>query len=390
MKISEPTRLWACVFIPALLITGAVRAEGLLAVDNPATNGETTGVYASVEAFQANDTLAIRQYLGDWQGEYSPRAGTNTGLLAARTEMGAQWNGFRLGALYRAQARVETNRDTSDVVRQYNTNSGYDAGRTYALDYKSAGFAANGLRVGKSLALQAGKEWTVRLGVAAALLEGKQLKVETSAGSVVTLNAKDFSAIANTLSSNSSLDINDPTLFNPFVRPQQAFGGQGYAVDAGLVLRRADGLQVEAAVNDLAGRIDWKNVPQRFTSYNTANKYYDAQGYARFNATASANSSFVNYAQDLDPRFWLAVSYPLGAYEVQIATSYSANLWLPEVNVKIPLAADWHLKAGYDTHFATVLLGLQHQWFECSLRSDNLDLTRAKGYGLSLALTVPI
>jgi hypothetical protein len=80
----------------------------------------------------------------------------------------------------------------------------------------------------------------------------------------------------------------------------------------------------------------------------------------------------------------------LGAFEAQIATSYSANLWLPEVNVKVPVTADWQLSAGYDTRFATVLLGVHHQWFECSLRTDNLDLTRAKGYGLNLALTIPI
>jgi hypothetical protein len=390
MKITEPARLWACILIPALLIAGAVHAEGLLAVDNPANNGESTGAYARVEAFQANDALAIRQYLGEWQGEYSPRAGTNTGLLSARTEVGAQWNGFRLGALYRAQARVDTSRDTSDLVRQYNTNSGYEAGRNYVLDYKSVGFSANGLRLSKSLTLKADEQWNARFGIAAALLEGQQLKIETASGSVVALNANDFSSNADMLSSSSSLDINDPTLFNPFARPQQAFGGQGYALDAGLVLRRADGLQVEAAVNDLAGRIDWKNVPQRITSYNTANKYYDAQGYARFNATASAISGFVNYAQDLDPSVWLAVSYPWGVYETQIATSYSSNLWLPEVNVKVPLTTDWHLKAGYDTHFSTVLIGLQHQWFACSMRTDNLDLTRAKGYGLRVAFTVPI
>lgn len=390
MNIPHPLSLWGSLLIPLLLMAGHAQADGLLAIDNPASNGKTTGVYASAEAFQANDSLAIRQYLGDWQGDYNPRAGTNSGLLSARTEIGAQWNGFRLGALYRAQARIDTNRDTADVVRQYNTGGAYDTGRNYQLDYRSTGFSANGLRLSKSLILHEGDKWTARWGVAAALLEGRQLKVETATGEVTALNAKDFSADARMFSKNSSLDISDPTLFNPFVQPQQGFGGQGYAVDAGVVLRRADGLQVEAAINDLAGRMDWRNVPQHLATYNTATKYYDAQGYARFNATASAMSSFVNYAQDLDPRVWLAISYPLGVYEAQIATSYSANLWLPEVNFSVPVAADWRLKAGYDMHFSTVLIGLQHRWFECSLRADTPDLGRAKGYGLHLALTVPI
>ena len=131
-------------------------AEGLLAVDNPARNGQERGVYASLEAFEGNDQVAMRQYGGGWQGDYTPRNGTNLGLLAARAETGVQWQGYRLGALYRAVALVEASRDASDLVRQYKQSNGYDLGRTYQLDYRLKGFEADGAH----LSMGAGIEFT--------------------------------------------------------------------------------------------------------------------------------------------------------------------------------------------------------------------------------------
>lgn len=86
----------------------------------------------------------------DWQGTYSPRTRTNIGLLAARSEAGVQWAGYRVGALYRVEALVQANRDASDLVQQYSTRSGYATGQTYAIDYQIKGFESAGGHVSKS------------------------------------------------------------------------------------------------------------------------------------------------------------------------------------------------------------------------------------------------
>ncbi|NVO06899.1 MAG: hypothetical protein HXX19_13655, partial [Rhodoferax sp.] len=101
-------------FLPFLLLPLCVQAEGLLAIDNPARHGADNQVYASVEAFEGNDQVAMRAYGGDWAGSYTPRSGMNLGLAALRGETGVQWSGYRVGALVRAEALVQTNRDTSD------------------------------------------------------------------------------------------------------------------------------------------------------------------------------------------------------------------------------------------------------------------------------------
>lgn len=365
------------------------QADGLLAVDNPAKNGAERSAYASAEAFAANDQLAMRQYGGDWQGSYSPRNGTNLGLLAVRAETGVQWQGYRLGALYRAEALVEASRDASDLVRQFNTRSGYDAGRSYPLDYRVRGFEADGARLGKSFALTRGGPWQVDGGVALSYLHGQRLKLETVTGQVVTLNAKDINADARQDNSDSRLNVRDLTDFNAPYGRLATPSGQGYALDLGLLLRHGDsGTSIELAVSDLVGRMDWKNLPSNVADYNTATKYYDANGYVHLNPTATRTSSYRDLSQTLEPKWRLAASYPIGNFELQGAANYTSGYWFPQIGASYRITPQWRIGADYDARFNSVGVTLQHPWLYFGLRMEGANLDTAKAYGLQGGISI--
>lgn len=384
MKTNTLT-LFLCSVLPLL-----GHAEGLLAVDNPAKNGQGNKVYAALEAFEGNDQVAMRQYGTDWQGNYTPRNGTNIGLLVARAETGVQWQGYRLGALYRAEALVEANRDTSDLVQQYNNSSGYDIGRVYQLDYKIKGFEANGARLSKSFQLNQGGQWQMDLGLGLSYLRGQRIKLETASGQVVTLNAKDFTAGASLNDSDSRTNTTDLTSFNDQYGRLSTPSGQGYALDAGMVLRhRESGVSIELAVADLAGRIDWKDLPNNISDYSTAKKYYDANGYVHFNPTATRTSSYQNLSQNLDPKLWLAANYPVGNFEFQGAASYTQGYWFPQAGVKYRLNPQWAVNADVDLRFKTIGVSLQHRWFILGWRMDGMNMDTAKAYGLNAGINIP-
>jgi hypothetical protein len=365
-------------------------AEGLLAVDNPAKNGSGNKIYASVEAFEGNDQVAMRQYGSDWQGNYSPRHDNNIGLLAARTETGVQWQGYRLGALHRAEALVEANRDTADLVQQYNTKNGYTLGRTYQLAYQINGFEAKGTRLSKSMPFNLGQQWQMAVGVGLSYLQGQRIKLETASGQVVTLNTKDFNAGVSLNDSDSTTNTTDVASFNaPFGR-QAAPSGRGYALDAGLALHhQPSGASIELAVGDLSGRMDWKNVPNNVSDYSTATKYYDANGFVQFNPSATRTSSYQNLSQTLDPKVWLAVNYPVGNFELQGATSYTRGYWFPQAGVKYRIHPEWLVNADYDFRFNTFGLSIHHQWFSLGLRMDGLNVETAKAYGVNVGVNIP-
>jgi hypothetical protein len=364
-------------------------ADGLLAVDNPANNGTATSAYAVLEAFAGNDQVAMWQFDKDWQGSYSPRHGRKIGLLAVRSEAGAQWNGYRLGVLYRAEALMQTNRDSADLMRQYKNSSGYETGRTYQIDGRLRGFEADGVRLGKSLQLSPGARWRLNMGAGASWLHGKRVRLDTAAGQVTATTAKIFDANARWDSADSEMDTSGAEKFNPPFGAHPSFSGQGFALDLGIVLRRDDGLRLEAAVNDLAARMYWKNVPVYAANYNTATKTFDANGFVRFDAaTAQAQSSYSDLNQKLDPKVWLAAAYPIAGFEVQAGASYTQGYWFPQAGLAYQVNSQWGLKADYDVRFKTVGIGLRHRSFQLRLRTDNTSIGKAKAYGLSGAANI--
>ncbi len=365
-------------------------AEGLLSVDNPAKNSLERKAYASLEAFAGNDQVAMRQYRSQWQGAYSPRNDTNIGLLSARGETGVQWDGFRLGALYRAEGLVQANRDSADLVQQFNNRQGYDLGRSYLVDVQIKGFEATGARLTKSLPFNPGTQWALDVGFGVSYLHGKSLKLNTATGQALTLNAKDFDASVATNDIDSSINMRDLTYFNAPYGRLTSPSGQGYALDAGLVLRHKDsGFSAELAVADLAGRINWTNVPSNATDYKTANKYYDTDGFVNFNPAATRLSSYQNVSQSLDPKVWLALNYAFDQFELQGAGSYTAGFWFPQAGIKYRPNAQWSLSADYDLRFHTVGLSMQYQWLHLGLRTDSSNLDAAKAFGVTAGITVP-
>lgn len=378
-------------FLLTVLLTNTGHAEGLLAIDNPAKNGQALQGYAGVEAFQGNDQVAMRQYGNSWQGAYSPRADTNLGILFARAEVGLQWQGYRLGVLQRGEALVEANRDTSDLVQQYQNTAGYDNNRSYQLDYHIRGFEADGLKISKSFQAAMDGQWQLDAGLGLSYLHGKRLKLETVTGQVVALNAKDFNASATQSDTNTGLDVSNPGEFNaPFGR-RVGFSGQGYAVDAGIVVRhQTSGVRAEMAVADLFGRMDWKDVPNNVADYATATKYYDADGYAHFDPTATRTSSYRDVRQTLDPKLCLAVVYPWSHFELEGSTSYTRGYWFPQAGVGWQFHPDWAIQTDYDFRFSTIGVALTHQWIQLALRTDNTNLDAAKAYGLNARINIPL
>lgn len=377
------------LFLGLALLPLPALADGLLAVDNPARNASTTGGYVNVEAFEANDRLTISQDGKVWLGDNSRN--TNLGLLAARVEAGAQWDGYRLGMLHRAYAMAAANRDAADLVRQYNDNSGYDAGRTYRLDYRIRGFEADGLRLGKSFQANPGGNWRLDWGLAASWLRGRRLKLESAGGQVATSGSQSYTANVSMDSLDSRVDTSGSGTFNAPFGISPRLSGQGAALDLGTVLRRRDGLRLELAINDLGGRIVWKNLPEYAANYNTATKYYDARGYVHFNPLVTAQSCYRDFVQTLDPKLRLALGYPLGAFEVQAASSYSRGNWFPEVGIAYRFGSQWSLAADYDVRFKTAMISIRHQWFSLGVNGSRISGRSAtsSGAGDTLASTTP-
>ena len=362
-------------------------AGGLLGIHNPANNADALTPFVELHAFEGRDHNQIND---QWSRMLSNKS-SNIAIVFARAEAGVQWQGWGLSTLQRGEALMYANRDTVNLAQQYTNTSGYDSNRTYNLDYRIRGFTASGLKLSKSLSLTMGAPWKLQTGVGLSVLRGSQIKQETITGQIVATSSTDFDGSAQQNISNSGINTNDPNVFNAPFGKQRPFSGEGYALDAGLILKHEPtGTLLEFAIADLAGAMDWFNVPNYDATLNTATKYFDANGYANFNPSASSISSYRNIRQTLDPKIRIAATYPLGRWQLQAAAEHTQGYNFMQTGVGYQLSENWLMQAEYDWHFSSIGVGVKHRHFELMLRSDSPQTDTAKALGLSATLKMPI
>jgi hypothetical protein len=388
---SLPGHLQVATFFLGSVAACIGHAEGLLNIDNPARNGSTAISYAHLEAFEGNDQISMRQYGDGWQGNYSPRRGTNLALQSVNTEAGFQSNGYRLGAKYRGFALVESNRDSSDLVRQFTLTNGYDNGRAYIIDYKLRGFEAGGARLSKSFQSPPLGGWQIKWGVGGSALHAKSIKVSNASGNVTTVNTKDFNAAINLTTTTSQIDQTNLTYFNAPFGHTFTPSGELYAVDFGLVLTQEhSSIEFEFAVNDAYGQMNWRNLPRNTETFNSDNKFYDNNGFVQFNPTSSRISEFINPIQQLDPKIWVALTYPFGKWRIRGAASSVNGYWFPEMQAAFSLNKTLAISGNLDFHFKTIGLSIKHEVFEITIQTDSLDSGNARAIGVAFQLTIPL
>ena len=328
-------RFFALAFAVYRSTIGTVHASGVLAIANPADNGQVVQAYATADAFVASDHAKLFDLSASGSVRYSPRAGVNSSLASSRVETGVQWQGYRIAVISRGDAFLMAGRDTIDLANQYTNALSYDSHRSYAVDYQVRAFEANGLKLSKSMQVSAVGDWTVKTGLGLSYLKGKSLKLDSVNGQAITLNTKDFDALLLQSVGNTSLNTLNLNEFNaPFGR-QERFSSDGYAVDAGVIWTHfRNGTQLELAVADLLGEMYWNNVPSNMATLTMATKSYDANGFVQYDPATTRASSYKSISMRLEPKVYFGAGIPWKQVMFTLGTSYTHDQWFPQLGLQ--------------------------------------------------------
>ncbi len=366
--------LLLCAAIGAL--SSPALAEDLLSAENPARAGTDRAAYAVGQAFLANDFIPLSQANKDWSQGYAPRDGKNIALISTRIEVGMQWQGFRLGYINRNEWYGSANRDSLDVIRAIRQDADYDNGRNYTLDYHLRGFAAAGARLTKSFSNDLGSGWTLGWGAAASALHGSKVRSEDVTGSATGTGGKNFTATVDWTRDYSGTD----TAADGFVEPYRDGNptGQGYSADLGLILRREDGWRFEWTASDVLGRMNWYDIPEKTLSGSNLPGA----------ALPGGRKWRVDLVQNLPVKHAVSVSIPTSVANVELADTLFQGTHLPRIGLSKRIGADWTTRLDYDFRFSTVGLGVAYRWMYLNVRSDSLNLNKARSFGVSLGATL--
>lgn len=364
----------SCLLFCATLggLSAPVLADDLLSAANPARAAADRAAYAEGQTFFANDIVPLSQANKDWSQGYDPREGKNLALISTRMETGVQWQGFRLGYISRNEWSASATRDGLDIVRADRQNANYDNGRNYAVDYRLRGFAADGVRLTKSFSNNLGSGWTLGWGAAASALRGRRVRSEDIAGSATATGGRNVTASVDWTRDYSHTDTTAEGYVAAFRDGNPT--GQGYSGDVGIILRREDGLRFEWIATDVLGRMSWQDIPQKTLS-----------GTNLPGAALPGGLKWrVDLAQSLPVKHALSISIPTSVAVVELGDTLFQGTHLPRVGLSKHIGADWTTRLDYDFRFSTVGLGLSYRWLHLNLRSDSLNVNKARAFGFEL------
>lgn len=370
-----------------VVLPGAIWAQDVAGVINPAHGSHSTGLTATFQAFQASDAMPIRSMLTDWGGDFHPQA-ESVAWAIAQTHFAVRKDGWEVATFWRSQALVRASRDTWEVARQHQLRMGFDANRSYTLVYHLSGFESDGVRLGWQAAPRTlwGGSWRWATGVS--LLRGRRMKIESAQGRALTLAANDLDLQVSHEIAGTEFDTSDPSQFNPFVSAPGGVSGQGHALDFGVVWKGENGVTVGTAINDAFGEIQWRNVPSRIAATASAAKSYDASGFVTFLPAATAFSQYGTVRQSLPLRWTVTAEYPCSPM-ISLAGAWSQvdQVAMPSVGLRKPFAGEGTARLDYDLRFHTLTLGLAWKGWQFGVRTEKTELANASGYGLNLSYT---
>lgn len=378
-----------CVACFVAIGASSLHAQDLLGYTNPAlyrTPGPAS--YVEIGMFGANDVLPLQDYIHGWNGPYTARSGTNTGLATAHWEAGAAWDNWRLGLVHRGEAFATTSPDASDLFYQYANNTGFSTGRSYAVAYELHGFEATGLRLSRSQALWESAQFTSRWGWSVSLLQGTRIKMENAQGQAVALSAQDFNAQLSHSSVNSASDTSGQGAFNPPFGKQAAWSGQGYSLDLGWILQHGNGLRIEASAHDIWGLMEWRNLPRIQSQYNTTNKFYDSDGHVHFNPTATSISSYADISMRVEPKWKFSAEQTWDTWSTGLTIHQLYGLTIPELSTSYACGMNCKVSASWESRFNTLGLGLRYHALELALRSSDWLSNKPHALGLNAGLNI--
>jgi hypothetical protein len=331
-------------------------------------------VYGKAQAWAAYDTIPIGELTGDWDRNYTPRDGRNVFLQRNRIETGVEKDGWHIGVEYRAEASLRASRDTVELYRMYRSKQRPAQARVFDVDLRLKGWAAGGLRVGRTVALAAGADAPLLMVSAAVYGRARNLE-HAAAGKVGYAPDGAYRLDASYAASRNNYDY----LFRR--EAEQASAGATTSVAAQWPLTKE--LTVNVAVNDLWSRLRWRNLPSTTATVASDVREVDSDGYINYKPQIAGRNSLITRIDRIGASTALNLSYRLESWLLRAGAERIAGTTIPLLTAAY--STRWGSFSGsYDTRFNTFGAGYDYGPLRLRLRADRLPVTDASVFALEL------
>lgn len=333
--------------------------------------------YAKVQAWAAYDAIPLRDFTGNWDAHYTPRNGRNAFLQRNRAEFGVEKDGWRVGAEYRIEVSLHSNRDTVEAYHLYLQRLTPAGPRRYVADAHLQAWSGSGMRVGRTMALPANAAGTPLLMVSGALYGSLRNRDADVSGAVDYTPGNAYRFDAQYFSTNNKYQY-------PFM-PEVAQRSSGATLSAALQWPITSQLTANVAINDLWSRLRWTNLPALEKVIHSDVRTVDADGYINYRPQVQGQNSLLDRSSRIGASTALNLRYVLERWSLQAGVEHIDGTGIPRLAAGY--RSDWgSFSASYDTRFNMLGLGYDIGPLRARVSSSRLPLSETSAFSAELGL----
>lgn len=348
---------------------------GVIPLLNPQNlKQEQFTVSTQADLFLANDAFSLRDLFDELDGELISKEGENKGLGILRFDIGVSdpiW-GY-IGYTYREEISLRASQNTVELIYNATNDLDLENAKVYDLDLKINAFEVHGILFAKSLGLYKKNTLNFNIGVGIELLYGKKMQDGYIKGSAQAVSKKDYN-----FNATSDYRYTHNYLYDLDVDNSKAYGYTTH-ISASLEYETVSLLVV---VNDLFGKLHWKNLPSSTINLSSNNKSYDSNGYVNYRPLISGRELTSNYVQTIMRKYSLEGTYNFKDSLVSIGLEHIYGLDIPYITYKKMLTNHLNLNLNYETRFGSFATKINYKNYTFGIRSD--DLIKPSTFSLTL------
>lgn len=325
---------------------------------------KSTNLYSNTQTLLANDAYSLKGLFNDFNGDFYNRDSDYFAVGDIRHDTGIYLKDIGyIGYTYRQEAVIKASSDAILLIHQTNHDLNLTRGKNYGLNLDIEGFETHGITFSRTLPTYRNNGLEVSLGVAGELLYGTKTQHGNINGQGQVLSEKDYDL---TLQSNYfytenhlyDLDVNSPTAY-------------GYTTHIAL-LAKYDKYSLSIIVNDIYGKLYWKNLPFSDVNLASGNKNYNDEGYVEYSPIVSGLELSKDFTQTLMPKWRMESGYQFSEISLlNIGTEHIFGIYLPYLKYT-HFYDDTIVSMSYENYFGMFGVDVNYKSYYIGIHSNGL------------------
>ncbi len=322
-------------------------------------------LYVNTQTLLSNDAFSLEGLFNDFNGRFYEKNSDYLSIGDIRYDVGTYIDGWGyIGYTYRKEAVIESSPDTMVLVNQASNDLDLTHNKIYELGLTLEGFEVHGITFANTIPLYKKNGWDIRLGFAGELLYGTETQHGSIDGKARSLSDKDY-----TFTMHSLYLYTDNYLYDLDVDHITSYG---YTTHLSLYASY-NKFSLSIIVNDLYGKLYWKNLPYSDVNLASENKSYDENGYVKYAPTISGVERSTKFTQKLMKKWRIQGAYTLNKEVFQLGTEYIYDTYLPYIKYTHKYDRDLIASVEYETYFGMFGVDVNYKNYYIGVHTNGIQ-----------------